>query len=198
MKSALGRSRRQGRGRSLRARRHRARSCAARLHHAAARRRSRSSCCTAAATPRSRRACADLAGDEVDVLCVKGSGWDMAHDRAAPACPRCGSTPLRKLRARDALVRRGHGARAARQPARSDGAEPVGRDAAARLPAAQVRRPHPCRPRCSSLIDQPDGDDAVRGGLRRPHGLRALHHAGLRARQGRGRRVRARSRRSKA
>ncbi len=37
-----------------------------------------SSCCTAAATPRSRPRMPDLLGDEVEVLCVKGSGGDMA------------------------------------------------------------------------------------------------------------------------
>ena len=82
MKSALGRARREGRGRSLRQARHRARPGAARLHHAPARPRSASWCCTAAATPRCKPRLRDLAGDEVDVLCVKGSGWDMGDDRA--------------------------------------------------------------------------------------------------------------------
>src|SRR5437868_3447575 len=45
---------------------------------------------------------ADLNGDEVEVLCVKGSGWDMGTIEAAGlAAVRL--EPLRKLRARDAL-----------------------------------------------------------------------------------------------
>ena len=45
---------------------------------------------------------ADLNGDIVDVLCVKGSGWDMG--RIEPAgLPAVRLDPLRKVRARDAL-----------------------------------------------------------------------------------------------
>ena len=44
----------------------------------------------------------DLAGDEVEVLCVKGSGWDMG--RIEPAgLPAVRLEPLRRLRQRDAL-----------------------------------------------------------------------------------------------
>jgi len=44
----------------------------------------------------------DLNGDEVDVLCIKGSGWDMA--RIEPAgLPAVRLEPLRKLRRRNAL-----------------------------------------------------------------------------------------------
>ena len=44
----------------------------------------------------------DLNGDTVDVLCVKGSGWDMG--RIEPAgLPAVRIEPLRKLRAREAL-----------------------------------------------------------------------------------------------
>ncbi len=44
----------------------------------------------------------DLAGDEVEVLCVKGSGWDMA--RIEPAgLPAVRLEPLRRLRRREAL-----------------------------------------------------------------------------------------------
>src|SRR5437016_11483838 len=46
---------------------------------------------------------ADLNGDEVDVLCVKGSGWDMATIEP-PGLPAVRLEPLRKLRARDALT----------------------------------------------------------------------------------------------
>src|SRR5262245_18659795 len=44
----------------------------------------------------------DLVGDEVEVLCVKGSGWDMAAIEPA-GLPAVRLSPLRTLRARDAL-----------------------------------------------------------------------------------------------
>ena len=45
---------------------------------------------------------ADLVGDEADVLCVKGSGWDMAQIEPA-GLPAVRLSALRKLRARDSL-----------------------------------------------------------------------------------------------
>src|ERR1700760_2145555 len=45
---------------------------------------------------------ADLNGDAVDVLCVKGSGWDMGSIEPA-GLPAVRMAPLLKLRARDAL-----------------------------------------------------------------------------------------------
>jgi len=45
---------------------------------------------------------ADLAGDEVAVLCVKGSGWDMAEIEPA-GLPAVRLAPLLKLRARETL-----------------------------------------------------------------------------------------------
>ena len=44
----------------------------------------------------------DLAGDEVDALCVKGSGWDMGRIEP-PGLPAVRLEPLRRLRRRDAL-----------------------------------------------------------------------------------------------
>jgi rhamnose utilization protein RhaD (predicted bifunctional aldolase and dehydrogenase)/NAD(P)-dependent dehydrogenase (short-subunit alcohol dehydrogenase family) len=44
----------------------------------------------------------DLLGEPVEVLCVKGSGWDMA-DIEPPGLPAVRLAPLRKLRERDAL-----------------------------------------------------------------------------------------------
>src|SRR5882724_9607564 len=44
----------------------------------------------------------DLIGDTVEVLCVKGSGWDMAKIEPA-GLPAVRLEPLRRLRARDAL-----------------------------------------------------------------------------------------------
>ena len=64
----------------------RARPRLARLHLAPLWAANRSSCCMAAATPRSRPSCRDLLDEEVEVLCVKGSGWDMAAiEPAGPA-----------------------------------------------------------------------------------------------------------------
>jgi len=45
----------------------------------------------------------DLLGETVDVLCVKGSGWDMATIEP-PGLPAVRLEPLRKLRALDALA----------------------------------------------------------------------------------------------
>ena len=85
---------------------------------------------------------ADLLGEEVEVLCVKGSGADMAAIEPA-GLPAVRLDRLRKLRARDALGDEDM-VRIQRENLLDPiGAEPVGRDAAARLPAAQIRRPHP-------------------------------------------------------
>src|SRR5690242_18718059 len=44
----------------------------------------------------------DLLGEKAEVLCVKGSGWDMAAIEPA-GLPAVRLAPLRKLRQRDAL-----------------------------------------------------------------------------------------------
>src|SRR5215470_9736622 len=44
----------------------------------------------------------DLMGDETEVLCVKGSGWDMGQIEPA-GLPAVRLEPLRRLRERDAL-----------------------------------------------------------------------------------------------
>src|SRR5437763_15682683 len=44
----------------------------------------------------------DLLGEPVEVLCVKGSGWDLGNIEP-PGLPAVRLAPLRKLRARDAL-----------------------------------------------------------------------------------------------
>src|SRR5579862_6420971 len=44
----------------------------------------------------------DLLGEPTEVLCVKGSGWDMANIEP-PGLPAVRLAPLRKLRAREAL-----------------------------------------------------------------------------------------------
>ena len=88
----------------------------------------------------------DLLGQDTEVLCVKGSGSDMAVIEPAglPAVRLAGAASAPGARRG---VRRRHGARPARQSARSDGAQSIGRDAAACIPAAQIRRSHPCQRR---------------------------------------------------
>ena len=171
------------------------RSGAAGLHHAAARRAIRRWCCTAAATPRSRRACADLLGDEPTCSASRAPAgtWRTIEP---PGLPAVRLAPLQQLRALDDALRRGHGARAARQPARPDGAESIGRDAAARLPAAQIRRPHP-RQRDAQPGRPAEQRGAVRGGLRRRAWASCPTSCRASARQGRGRRLRRATRRSK-
>jgi choline dehydrogenase-like flavoprotein len=44
----------------------------------------------------------DLVGDEWDVLCVKGSGWDMSNIEP-PGLPAVRLAPIQKLRAREKL-----------------------------------------------------------------------------------------------
>src|SRR5947207_6162113 len=44
----------------------------------------------------------DLLDEPVEVLCVKGSGWDMAQIEP-PGLPAVRLAPIQKLRARDAL-----------------------------------------------------------------------------------------------
>ncbi len=61
-----------------------------------------------------------------------------------PVFRRCGSSRCARLRARKALSTTPNGAGAARLSDRSAGALAVGRDAAARLHAGEIRRPHPC------------------------------------------------------
>ena len=114
----------------------------------------------------------------------RGQRLGRRHGRHRAVGPADGEarTAQTAARARGA-VRRGDGQRAAAEPARFHRAQPLGRDAAACLPAAQIRRPHPCRLRAVA------GRPARRRGLgardlQRAHGDRALHRAGLRPRQG--------------
>ena len=128
----------------------------------------------------------DLAGDEVEVLCVKGSGADMAAIEPA-GLPAVRLEPLQQLRARDDLsdddmVR----------VQRANLLDPMAPNPSVELllhafmPHKFVDHTHANA--VLSLIDQPDGAELVRRGLRRPRRPRALRAAGLRARQGRRRR----------
>ena len=137
----------------------------------------------------------DLLGETVDVLCIKGSGADMAVIEPA-GMPAVRLDRLRRLRAALGAERRGHGPRPAREPARPGGAQSFGRDAAARVPAAQVRRSHP-RHRHPEPGRPAGRRSDLRRPVRRPRRHRALRHAGLRARQARRRRLRRRARRSR-
>ena len=112
---------------------------------------------------------------------MKGSGWDMGTIEA-PGLPAVRLAPLGEPARPAGALRRGHGQRPALQPSGQQGAQPVGRDAAARLPAAQVHRPHAFQRRAGA--DRPArrrGAGARR--VRQARGAGALHHAGLRARQ---------------
>ena len=111
----------------------------------------------------------------------QGQRLGHGHDRGAR--PAGGAARAAQGAARAAgAVRRGHGQCPAQQPARQQVAQPVGRDAAARLPAAQVHRPHPFQRRAGA--DRPARRRGARGRpLRQARGAGALRHAGLRSRQ---------------
>ena len=96
----------------------------------------------------------DLLGDEVEVLRVKASGADMAAIEPA-GLPAVRLAPLRQLRALDAIADEDLVGDRARQSDRSRGAQSVGRGHAARVPAAQIRRPHPRDARCSASSTSP-------------------------------------------
>ncbi len=130
---------------------------------------------------------ADLAGEDTDVLCVKGTGADMATIEPA-GIPAVRLSSLLKLRAQDDVADDQMIRLHARQPDRSRRAQPFGRDAAARLHAAQVRRPHP-RDRAAQRNRPARRRETRPRSLRRQARHRALSPAGLRPRQGGGRDV---------
>ena len=80
------------------------------------------------------RATDDL-GEEHEVIAVKGSGADMA-DIEPWGLPAVKLEPLQEAARARCAVRRGDGQCAAAEPAQFVRAQPVGRDAAACLPAA--------------------------------------------------------------
>ena len=85
----------------------------------------------------------DLIGDDGRRALRQGLRLGHGRDRARRACRRCGSRRCASCARCDRLSDEDMVQLAARQSARSGGAQPLGRDAAARLPAAQIRRPHP-------------------------------------------------------
>ena len=116
-----------------------------------------SSCCTAAATRRSRRACAICFGEEVEVLRVKGSGGDMAAIEPAGLAGGAACAAAQAARARRD--------RATRKWLRIERANLI--DPAAPNPSVEMMLhaflphkfvDHTHATAVLSLIDQPDGE----------------------------------------
>ena len=110
----------------------------------------------------------DLMGDETEVLCVKGSGWDMGQIEPA-GLPAVRLEPLRRLRTRDALsdeemvaIQR---ANLIEPNAPTPSVETL---LHAFLPHKFVDHTHATA--VLSLIDQPDGEAICSRALRRPDG----------------------------
>lgn len=123
----------------------------------------------------------------------QGQRLGHGHDRGARPARRS-SCAAARAGGSAGTVRRGHGQRPARQPARQQGAQPVGRDAAARFPAAQIHRPHPFQR--GARADRPARRRGTgRRSLRQARGAGALCHAGLCAGQEDGRDRQGQSRR---
>ena len=125
----------------------------------------------------------DLAGDEVEVLCVKGTGADMAAiEPAGMVAVRL--APLQKLRARDDLSDDDMA-----RVQRANLIDPMAPNPSVELllhafvPHTFVDHTHANA--VLSLIDQPDSAKLCEEVYRQPHRPRALRAAGLRARQGR-------------
>ena len=135
----------------------------------------------AAATPRSRPKMRDVYGDEVSVLCVKGSGWDLATIEPE-GLPAVRLEPLRKLRSRDGLT--------------DEDMVSVQRanllDTGAPNPSVETLLhaflPHKFVDHTHSTAVRSPISPMRRGDLRRrsmaARGLRALHDPGLRSREG--------------
>ncbi len=140
----------------------------------------------------------DLMGEDADVLCVKGSGWDMADIEPAglPAVRLGNLLKLRKLEAlSDEEMVRVQRANLIDPMAPNPSVETL---LHAFLPHRYVDHTH-----ATAILS--DRRPARRGGalrraLRQAPGARALHHAGLRAREEGGRDLRgaARCRRARA
>ena len=134
----------------------------------------------------------DLLGEDAEVLCVKGSGWDMAAIEPA-GLPAVRLAPLRKLRARDSLsdeeMVRVQRANLIDPSAPNPSVETL---LHAFLPHKFVDHTHSTA--VLSLADQPDAAERCADLYGAPAGARALHHAGLSAGQDGGRGLRGRSR----
>jgi rhamnose utilization protein RhaD (predicted bifunctional aldolase and dehydrogenase) len=82
----------------------------------------------------------DDLGCPTRVALIKGSGWDLASIEP-PGFPAVRLRPLLALRALESLDDEAMVGRCARGCSTQRGAQPLGRGAAARVPAAQVHRP---------------------------------------------------------
>ncbi len=138
----------------------------------------------------------DLSGDEIAVLCVKGTGADMSAIEPA-GFSAVQLAPLQALRARKTL--------SDKEMARIQRAYLIDPQAPspsvemllhAFMPAKFIDHTH------ATAVSEPDRPGRqrglVRGSLRRPARLRALSHAGLRPRQKSRRRVRQKTAMSRA
>ena len=120
----------------------------------------------------------DLFGEGLEVLRVKASGADMATIEA-DGLPAVRLVPIRRLRALEAI--------ADEELVAIERANLI--DPAAPNPSVEVMLhaflphtfvDHTHATAVLSVIDQPDGEEEVRRGVRRPAGIRALPHAWLR------------------
>jgi hypothetical protein len=140
----------------------------------------------------------DMFGVEEDVLHVKGSGWDL-DTLLAPGLPGVRMDRLMALRALDRLG--DEDMVNSQRAALLDSGAPnpsVETLLHAYLPHTFVDHTHATA--FLALGNLPDAEKIIAGPVRGPARGRALHHAGLRAREGRGGRVRcpARLRRDRA
>ena len=153
-------------------------------------------CCTAAATPRSRREMADLLGETHEVLCVKGSGWDMGTIEPAglPAVKlgRCGSCAAWRSSTDEDMV---NFQRVNLLDARAPNPS-VETLLHAFLPHKFIDHTHAAA--VLSLVDQPNGEELVAEVYDGTMGLRALRHPRLRPRQAGGAGLRGQARRGRA
>ena len=121
---------------------------------------------------------ADLLGDEVEVLCVKGSGWDMAEIEP-PGLPAVRLDPLRRLRRLDTLSDEDM-VDFERQNLLDSRAPTPSVEALlhAFLPHKFVDHTHSTA--VLSLTNQPDGEALCRDLLGDRVGIVPVHHAGVR------------------
>ncbi len=123
-------------------------------------------CCMAAATPRSRprsRTCWATTS-RCSASRARAGTWAPS---SRPGLPAVRLAPLRRLRALDTLSDEDMVTFQRINLLDPSSPNPIGRNAAARLPAAQIHRPHPFHRRAGA--DRPAG--------RRGHRARALRHA---------------------
>ena len=124
----------------------------------------------------------DVFGEEHDVLYVKGSGCGPRDHRRRRASRRCRSRYLQKLPRLPALSDAQMVNELTTHVLRAGRALAFGRDAAARHPAAQVRRPH-ARRRGARDLQCPGRREAHPRDLRRARRGDPLRHGGLRPRR---------------